>query len=73
MEALTFMFMSILIHKVAYSAVMWYRLGPELGGIKKEGGKNVEEQLVGLSSRCQVHQKKSMILGALQRMGLSTL
>jgi hypothetical protein len=39
------MFMSILIHEAAHSEVVWYGLGPELGGIKKEGGKYVEGQL----------------------------
>jgi hypothetical protein len=43
------MFMSILIHETAHSEVVWYGQGacdsPELGGIKKEGGKYVEGRL----------------------------
>lgn len=43
------MFMSMLIHEVACSLVVWYSKGtcdgPERGGIKKEGGQYVEERL----------------------------
>lgn len=41
--------MSMLIHEVACSLVVWYGKGtcdgPERGGIKKEGGQYVEERL----------------------------
>jgi hypothetical protein len=49
LEALTFMFMTILIHETAHSEVVWYGRGacdsPQLGGIEREGGKYVERRL----------------------------
>ena len=42
-----FMFISVVLHELAHSALVWYGLGacdsPQLGGIEREGGNYIEK------------------------------
>lgn len=46
-----FMFISVVLHELAHSALVWYGLGacdsPQLGGIEREGGNYIEKAIFG--------------------------